>query len=73
MFTSTCANMNSFKTAACAADFSSCRQNSSAAIIITDTVISVSFSFALALISLINICGIIIIDKLGQFTGRFVF
>ncbi len=73
MFTSTCANMNSFKTAACAADFSSCRQNSSAAIIITDTVISVSFSFALALISLINIWSIIIIDKLGQFTGRFVF
>ncbi len=73
MLTSACANMNTFKAAACAADFSSCRQNSSSAIIIMDTVISVSFSFVLALISLISIWGIIIIDKIAQFTGRFVF
>ena len=72
MFKATCmSNMNNFS-AVQSADFSS-RRNGSLAIIIMDTVISVSFSFALALISLINIWGIIIIDKLGQFTGRFVF
>lgn len=64
-------NMNSFS-AVQSADFSSRRNNSSFAIIM-DTVISVSISFALALISIINIWGIIIIDKIRRFTGRFVF
>lgn len=64
-------NMNSFS-AVQSADFSSRRNNSSFAIIM-DTVISVSISFALALISIINIWGIIIIDKIRRFIGRFVF
>ena len=64
-------NMNNFS-AVQSADFSS-RRNGSLAIIIMDTVISVSISFALALISIINIWGIIIIDKIRRFTGRFVF
>ena len=64
-------NMNNFS-AVQSADFSSRRNNSSFAIIM-DTVISVSISFALALISIINIWGIIIIDKIRRFTGRFVF
>ena len=64
-------NMNNFS-AVQSADFSS-RRNGSLAIIIMDTVISVSISFALALISIINIWGIIIIDKIRRFIGRFVF
>lgn len=64
-------NMNNFA-AVQSADFSSRRNNSSFAIIM-DTVISVSISFALALISIINIWGIIIIDKIRRFIGRFVF
>ena len=72
MFKATCmSNMNNFS-AVQSADFSS-RRNGSLAIIIMDTVISVSISFALALISIINIWGIIIIDKIRRFTGRFVF
>lgn len=66
-------NMNNFA-AVQSADFSSRRNNSSfAIIIIMDTVISVSISFVIALISIINIWGIIIIDKIRRFTGRFVF
>ncbi len=64
-------NMNSFS-AVQSADFSSRRNNSSFAIIM-DTVISVSISFVIALISIINVWGIIIIDKIRRFTGRFVF
>lgn len=64
-------NMNNFS-AVQSADFSSRRNNSSFAIIM-DTVISVSISFVIALISIINIWGIIIIDKIRRFTGRFVF
>lgn len=72
MFKATCmSNMNNFA-AVQSADFSSRRNNSSFAIIM-DTVISVSISFALALISIINIWGIIIIDKIRRFIGRFVF
>lgn len=73
MFKATCmSNMNNFS-AVQSADFSSRRNNSSFAIIIMDTVISVSISFVIALISIINIWGIIIIDKIRRFTGRFVF
>lgn len=64
-------NMNNFA-AVQSADFSSRRNNSSFAIIM-DAVISVSISFVIALISIINIWGIIIIDKIRRFTGRFVF
>ena len=72
MFKATCmSNMNNFS-AVQSADFSS-RRNGSLAIIIMDTVISVSISFVIALISIINIWGIIIIDKIRRFTGRFVF
>ena len=72
MFNSACmSNMNSFS-AVQSADFSSRRNNSSFAIIM-DTVISVSISFVIALISIINVWGIIIIDKIRRFTGRFVF
>lgn len=72
MFKATCmSNMNNFA-AVQSADFSSRRNNSSFAIIM-DAVISVSISFVIALISIINIWGIIIIDKIRRFTGRFVF
>ena len=72
MFKATCmSNMNNFA-AVQSADFSSRRNNSSFAIIM-DTVISVSISFVIAPISIINIWGIIIIDKIRRFTGRFVF
>lgn len=73
MFKATCmSNMNSFS-AVQSADFSSRRNNSSFAIIIMDTVISVSISFALALISVIGIWSIIIIEKFKAFTSGSVF
>lgn len=72
MFKATCmSNMNNFS-AVQSADFSS-RRNGSLAIIIMDTVISVSISFALALISVIGIWSIIIIEKFKAFTSGSVF
>lgn len=72
MFGTACmSSMNNFS-AVQSADFSS-RKNASLAIIIMDTVISVSISFALALISVIAIWGIIIIEKAKAFTSGSVF